>query len=432
MKRKRKKLTSTICFLGLFLILIPWLSAQNGQLDKEAAEEGVLSVFIDWERCDRELLQKEIAFVQFVKDLSKAQLYIKVTSQKTEEEKLEYIVTFQGQNEFEGDDDELKYRVDEEKPEDEVQKKLTEKIKMGLMRHVGKTPISKQVSINFIDKVEPTAVEDKWNFWVFSLSANTFMNGEESYSSSMISGSFTANRITPELKTIISVSSYFMKDEFRFNSDVIKSDSESHNLNGLIVKSISEHWSVGGFFSILSATYSNIQLRVNPAPAVEYNFFPYSESTKKQLRLLYRLGFNSIRYREETIYEKTYENLWQQALSLTLELKQKWGTVSTSIEGSNYFHDFSKNRLQLNSELSWRLTKGLNFNIHGTYSRIRDQLFLPRGEASLEEILLQRRQLETGYSYYISVGLSYTFGSTQSKVVNPRFGSGGTSISISF
>jgi hypothetical protein len=75
----------------------------------------------------------------------------------------------------------------------------------------------------------------------------------------------------------------------------------------------------------------------------------------------------------------------------------------------------------------------LNFNISGGGSRIRDQLSLVKGEASWEEVLLQRRQLGTGYNYYFSLGLSFTFGSTSSRVVNPRFGTGsGTSISISF
>ena len=75
----------------------------------------------------------------------------------------------------------------------------------------------------------------------------------------------------------------------------------------------------------------------------------------------------------------------------------------------------------------------MNFNIDGSGARIHDQLALPKGGATLEEILLQRRQLATTYNYYVSVGLSFSFGSTNSNVVNPRFGSssGGTSIQIS-
>jgi hypothetical protein len=38
--------------------------------------------------------------------------------------------------------------------------------------------------------------------------------------------------------------------------------------------------------------------------------------------------------------------------------------------------------------------------------------------------------LATGYQYSFSVGLNFTFGSTRSNVVNPRFGNGGRGISI--
>jgi hypothetical protein len=204
----------------------------------------------------------------------------------------------------------------------------------------------------------------------------------------------------------------------------------------LVVKSINDHWSVGGYFSAYSSSYNNIKLGLNPAPAIEYDLFPYSQSTKKQLRFLYRVGFNPVRYREETIYDKKSENLWKESLEVALELKEKWGTISTSLEGSHYFqplfYDFKKNHLELWGEVSLRIFKGLNFNIYGGGARIHDQLSLPKGEASLQDILLQRRQLETSYNYYFSVGLSYTFGSIFSKVVNPRFGGSSTGISISF
>ena len=139
-----------------------------------------------------------------------------------------------------------------------------------------------------------------------------------------------------------------------------------------------------------------------------------------------------IRYEEETIYEKMKENLWGESLSIILEVKQKWGTAGASLIGSHYFHDFSKNRVQLRGNLSLRLVRGLNLNMNANYSRIRDQLSLMRGDASLEEILLRRKEIGTTFRYSMSVGLSYTFGSTRSKVVNPRFGTGGGGFSISF
>ena len=73
----------------------------------------------------------------------------------------------------------------------------------------------------------------------------------------------------------------------------------------------------------------------------------------------------------------------------------------------------------------------MSFEIDGSYTRIRDQLALPAGGASYEEILLRQRQLATGYNYSFSAGFNFSFGSTRSNVVNPRFGNGGRSISIS-
>ena len=70
------------------------------------------------------------------------------------------------------------------------------------------------------------------------------------------------------------------------------------------------------------------------APAVEYNVFPYSESTRRQLRFLYRLAWNPVRYHELTRFGKLRETLWTESLSVSLDLREKWGTISTSVSGS--------------------------------------------------------------------------------------------------
>lgn len=430
--RKVRQLIRVAVLLFSFCLFVPCIFAQTEQVDADANKKDAPKVFIDCEIWDPVFIQAAIQFITCVEELEEAQVWLIITSKETEAGIIEYTISFRGQNEFAGDNDELKYQAEKDKEEEIVKTEILNVIKMGLMRYAGKMPVSSRISIGFMDKVKPTDVEDKWNFWVFSLSASTFLNGQKLYKSGMYSGSFSASRVTPELKIRMSMHGMYSKDRFTYGDEVYKSTYESYDFNGLIVKSISEHWSVGAFFSIFSSKYANVDLSINPAPAIEYNLFPYSESTKRELRFLYRIGYNSMRYREETIYQKTYENLFQESLSVIFELKQKWGTLSMSLEGSNYFHDFSKNRLMFSGDLSLRLVKGLNFDIRGNYRRIRDQLSLPREGASLEDLLLHIRELETKYSYYVSIGLSYTFGSTRSKVVNPRFGAGGRSISISF
>jgi hypothetical protein len=210
------------------------------------------------------------------------------------------------------------------------------------------------------------------------------------------------------------------------------STSNSRSLQSLIVRSIDDHWSIGATASAGSSSYNNIGFNLTLKPAVEFDVFPYSDSTKKQLRILYAVGPEIFRYREETVYDKKKETLWSQSLSVSLDLRQSWGSLSLSLTGSNYFPDLKKNRLRLDGGISWRIFRGLNFNLDGGGARVRDQLSLPKGGASLEEVLLRRRQLATGYNYYFSVGLNYTFGSVDSHLVNPRFGSNGGGIMISF
>lgn len=404
------------------LLLAPCLYSQAEQEDVEELKKQAAKIFIDCDFCDIDHMRREITFVNYVRDRKEADVHILVTRLRTGSGGWEYTLAFIGQKNFEGMDNTLRYYSSKDDTQDTIRQELVEVIKKGLMPYVANTPISEHVSISFEEEVAPTAVEDKWNFWVFSTSLSGFFDGEKSAKYTYIYGSFSANRTTPEWKINSSLSASFNKSEYDFEDLSLSSTSESRRFSGLVVKSINEHWSIGGYLSASFSTYSNINLRINPAPAVEYNVFPYSQSTRRQLRFLYRLGYTYNDYIEETIYGKNTESLWRGSLSVTLELKEKWGEVSTSLTGSHYFHDFNKNSLDFFTELSLRLFKGLRLSLYGGYSAIHDQLSLPAGGATQEEILLRRRELATTYRYFFSAGFSYTFGSIYSNVVNPRFG----------
>jgi len=49
------------------------------------------------------------------------------------------------------------------------------------------------------------------------------------------------------------------------------------------------------------------------------------------------------------------------------------------------------------------------------------QLNIPKTSASYEDILLKQKEIASDYSFWMSAGLSYTFGSIYNNVVNPRF-----------
>jgi hypothetical protein len=385
---------------------------------------GPIRVFIDAPPMDPGSLIKGQPFAVLVPDTHEAQVVIRITLEPAQGGDA-YKIALTGQHEFEGMRDVLPYVPEPGRKPDEIQGALGQLVQLGLMRFVARTPLGGRVRINLMDQVSPTAVVDPWNFWVFSLNATSFLNGQESYRSQMWFASFSAVRITPEWKIRLALNGTYEKDHYDYQDYIYDSSLNSQSVTGLVVRSLDDHWSVGSYFSVHGSSFSNTKLDFRLSPAVEYDIFPYSESTKRQLRVLYRLGFQRVRYIDETIFDKTAETLFQQELSGTLELKRPWGTVSTTLSGSNYFNDFSKYRLELNGEVSVRIFQGLSFNIEGGASWIHDQLNLAKAGASIEDVLLQRKQIATSYDYFFMLGFSYSFGSIRSNVVNPRFGSSG-------
>jgi len=397
-------------------------SYSEEEVDIEELKKSAPKIFLDCRRCDRDFIRTEIPFVNFVRDRKDADVHILVTTQRTGAGGTEYTMAFIGQKDYADIKNTLKFVSSQTDTEDDIRRGIARNLKMGLVPYAAKTPIADCISILFEEEVEPTSVEDKWNFWVFSVRLNSFLNGEKTSNYTSLRGSLSANRITPDSKLRMSLSANYSESNFDIDGETISSYSDRKSFSGLYVKSISEHWSIGTWITASSSTYNNIDFALSPSPAVEYNLFPYSESTRRQLRFLYRFGYNFRRYKEETIYDKISENLLSESLSVTLELKERWGSISTSVEGSHYFHDLGKYRVEVYSDLSLRIFKGLSLNLFGAFSAIHDQLSLPKGEATLDEILLRRRELETSFDYFASVGFSYTFGSVYSNVVNPRFG----------
>src|SRR6185503_21057715 len=121
------------------------------------------------------------------------------------------------------------------------------------------------------------------------------------------------------------------------------------------------------------------------------------------------------------IFNRLSETLASQSLTVSLDIKQPWGSAGLSLEGSHYLNDFKKNHLQIFGNGNFRLYKGLSLDFFSFVSLIHDQLAIQKGGATAQEVLLRRRQLETSYSYQGFVGLRYTFGSKFANVVNPRF-----------
>ena len=384
-----------------------------------------LKVFLDCDDCYADFLRTEVAFVDYVRDRTEADLHVLIRQARTASGGLEHTLDFTGLQRY----DTLAYMVKTvtgtSDTDDVIRRQLAASLRVGLLRVLTSeaVPPELQVTVRLgTEEKRPAVVGDRWNNWVFSLRGSASFEGEESSKQRQLGASISADRITPEWKISFGGEIDHEHEEFDLDEETpVIADSRERDFNWLVVKGLGEHWSAGAMGDVESSTFDNIRLSLTAGPAIEYNVFPYSQHTRRQLRALYAVGVGSFRYVEETIYEKTEETLPLHELSLTLEQRERWGSMQARVEWSQYLHDVSKNRLELDGEVSLRIARGLSVTAQGSASRLRDQLSLPLRGATEEEVLLRLRQLESGYEYGFSFGLTYTFGSIFSSVVNPRF-----------
>jgi len=397
-----------------------------------------LRVFTDChsEGCDFNYFRTEIPFVDHVRDREDASIQILVTTGETGGGGTAYTLNFIGLRAMAGKEDTLHFTAAPSTTADDKRKGLARTIKLGLMRYVARTPMADELQISYHPATVstalrgPSAVGDPWNLWLFQVYLNGYFSGEESQRSMSFRGSTSANRISESWKFRASLGGNYDESRYTFgDGSKFRSFRRSWAGSQILVRSLGPHWSVGERSNISSSTYLNQQLFLRFAPTIEYNVFPYSESTRRLLTLQYSIGVNSFRYEDTTIFNKLSEVRPHNAAMASLTLKQPWGSVSTSVEGSAYLDDFKKQSAVLFNNLDVRLFKGFSLNTYVGISLIRDQIYLAKGALSDEDILVSRRQLASSYSYFGGIGISYSFGSIFNNVVNPRFeGLGGSTI----
>jgi hypothetical protein len=424
---KRRYFFVTHLVRALFVCLAGAVDATaQAEVQPTTKRAAQLRVFLDCQNCFQDFLRTEITFVDYVRDRTEADVHVLITSAETAAGGREYTVGFIGVNAFAGIDQTLKTVTTQSDPEDVIRRQLANVLRVGLLGYLTKEGVPPQLAVSVrlgSEERRPAVAGDRWRNWVFSLRGSASLQSEESSREAQLGASMSADRITPDWKITFGAELDHETEEFDLDEEQpVKVDRRERDFNWLIVKALGEHWSAGAMGDVESSTFENIKLSVAASPAIEYNFFPYSMYTRRQLRVLYAIGGQSESYYEVTLYGKTEETLPAHELSVTYEQREQWGSLEARTEWSQYLHDLSKNRLEVEGELSIRIARGLSVAAEISASRVRDQLSLPARDATPEEILLRIRRLESGYQLNFGMSLTYTFGSIFSSVVNPRFG----------
>ncbi len=386
-----------------------------------------LRLFLDCQntRCDFDYLRTELDWVTYVRNREDADVHALVTGERNGSGGRTYFVRFAGRRAFDGIDDELTRATDQNATEDEQRAALASVLSAGLVRYLARTDQAPRVTIGLTARsadappVEETT--DPWNFWVFRLGSRVFANGDANYLQRNANLNINANRTTETLKSELYVNASDNLSRFTFDGNVTRNQNNSYNGGGEVVFSLGPHWSAGGSARAFHSTFSNTDLSVRVGPEVEYSVFPYAQDTQRAFRLSYSIGAERIAYRDTTLFDRIDEILFDHELEARISYQQPWGSFSVRGEIDQYLHDLELYSFNVGANADIRLFRGLSFNLGANYSRIRNQLNLVRGTASEEDVLTRRRQLSTGYDYFLSTGLTYTFGSAFNSVVNPRF-----------
>ncbi|MBN1108560.1 MAG: hypothetical protein JXA55_07310 [Bacteroidales bacterium] len=416
-------------FLFILMILLsPELLSQVADNEADTVRKNAVKIFLDCNRCDMNHIRQEIPYINYVRDVHEAQVYILETHQNTGSGGDQYTYTFDGHGVFEGMRDTLVLTTSPDQTSTITRDERTKMLEVGLLRFVARTPLISEITIQHKPGLDQEEVTDRWNNWVFELSTEPRYESEETNKELNLRNSVNISKITPDLKLEIELDQFYNREKFIENADTDSSTTNTYinsskSLEVLFVKSLGEHWSAGFLTETGSSSRENYRINTTIMPSIEYDIFPYSESTYRQLRIMYSLGYQYSSYVDTTILNKLHENLSLQMLNVAFQVQKKWGSVNMALTASNYLHDFSKNRIELNSSVRIRLFKGLSLEINGGVAHINDQVNLKKGDISEAERLLRLTELATKYRLRGGIEITYTFGSIYNNIVNPRFNS---------
>lgn len=408
----------------LLIVFLSLVSLKVGAQVEDTISQGSpakVRIYLDCNECDFTFFRRNLNIVDFVRDPKLADLHILVTGQRTAGNGTEFGLNFIGLGPFA----DLHYKLKTISPESETEvlkwERLLKIVNVGILPYVSSTAEMDRIKIEFDTKdAKDELSPDPWNFWVFRLESGLEFEAEESQKEYALSNSIRADHITEKIKFRSELGYELNREIYKDDEETIENKRQEASFESGFVYSLGPRWSVGMFADVSSSTYMNNKIAIETGPGVEYNIFPWDKSDRKVFTFAYHVRSNYFRYNDLTIFGKTEEWKASQALRLSLFLRQPWGEVENTLEGSHYFSDFKKNRLSLESDVSVKVFKGLSVFLELEAELIHDQLYLSAGEATRDEILLKQRKLATAFEVSGDFGIRFTFGSVYNNVVNQR------------
>lgn len=374
---------------------------------------------------DFDYLKRELPWVDWVRDRADADVRVLLTLRTTGSGGAEGTFYVTRPNGGGPAADTLRVFSAATDSEDAKRQTIARTLRALLARDMAERPEAMRLSVQVAAPPQSGASapteRDPWNHWVYKVETNGYVDGEQSYRNAYVRSSLTATRVTERHKMGASLSQNYNENLYEFeDGSTLATFTRSWNGRALFTRALSPRWSAGSSVSVSSSSWSNIHLSAGIGPAVEFDLFPYAESSSRSLTFGYQLYFSRTKYEELTLYGKTEETLLRDELDVSLSLRKPWGSLDLSGSASHYLHDASKYRLSTYANANLKLWRGFSLEGYVWAARTHDQLALRRGDATDTEVITRQHQLASGYQYNGSFGISYRFGSIFDNVVNQR------------
>ncbi len=374
--------------------------------------------------CEKSYVKQEINFVNHVRDQGLANVTLFIYDIANGSGGRTFMLEFKGAATYEDLSGKLSFESTANMTSDEVRKGLVDKIKLGLLPFVLNSDLADNVTYSInkagMGQIQDIDFDDPWNNWIFEIYGEAELSKESSRKEFEYEIGFESDRVTEKWRIRTDLQMNQFNSEFVRENETFTSERFRYSGDASIVRSLNDHWSAGIFAGARHNTFTNIDFSYYVNPAIEYNIFPYREVLRREIVFAYKIGYLHNDYIETTIFAKDEEGIFRHSMDVQIRYRQPWGNIYSRLRGSTFLDDFDRNRVQLYGRFSVRLFKGLAARFSGNFEIIRDQINLPAGDASIEDVLLQQKQIATDFELGFSVGLSYTFGSAFNNIINTR------------
>jgi len=416
--------------IGIMVALV-FVNTTSFTQDKNlSGEDSRLNVFVDCGSCNVAYFKQHFKLINFITKPGSADVHVLHSSMGQADDNIVSSMIFIGNGRFSLLGDTLDYSIPAESSAEEIRTLELEKLKLGLVPFLLKTKDALLLSVSVKESnLNSEETFDPWKRWSFGISGLGSFTNQLNTKMSNLYLDFNASKVTEDFKAEFSYELTYSESEIKYEgidtAFLRKYYYQTHSSRNLIVKSLGEHFGIGGAVIIHNDRPHNVDLRFLMGPAIEYNIYPYSKALQKQFRFVYSILYEHSDYIDTTIYNKLQDQYWKQGLNVLARFQEPWGHFDAGVYGTSYLHNLERFSLGANLSTHIRLdniSKGLSVNFSAGLAMYRDRINEAKYGVDFEEVLSQQKAMETSYSYNLSFGITYRFGSSQYPDLNPRFG----------